>query len=135
MRFTLIIDSENDGLQYPEDLTPVLHKLADKVEDWGSGRSNVQDVNGNTVGEWALSMDGAPAYDHALELRREAGARARDVVVTFDGSELHQLIHEVADLAVNGAGYAEDPAEADALSDERATLENRLRVLVNEAGR
>ena len=56
--FTLHIELGNDAMQTPADVARVLHRLADglaNVEFGGGGR--IPDVNGNTIGRWAVDED------------------------------------------------------------------------------
>ena len=57
MNFTLNISSDNEGMTESTDLavSDILDEVARKVRDgFTSGRIN--DVNGNLVGSWSLSI-------------------------------------------------------------------------------
>jgi hypothetical protein len=55
-QFTLTIDLGNDAMSTPSDIADALRKLAGRIEtiDGYLGDGVVRDVNGNTVGHWAL---------------------------------------------------------------------------------
>lgn len=58
MRFTVEIDSDDEALTtYPtHELSRILREIADRIED-GRTDGPVRDINGATVGTFALTTD------------------------------------------------------------------------------
>lgn len=59
--FKLKLEFGNDLMQRPEDLVAALHKVAVEISQLGTishrGCGNqIRDLNGNSVGEWRLTM-------------------------------------------------------------------------------
>jgi DUF917 family protein len=58
MTFTLTIELGNDAMQDAQDVADALRAAADYIEQSGGfdhiDAGKVRDVNGNTVGEWAV---------------------------------------------------------------------------------
>lgn len=56
MQFTLEISLDNDepANDHPDTLARYLREVADKVQA-GYGNGNVRDINGNTIGQFAIT--------------------------------------------------------------------------------
>lgn len=57
--FTLNIATGNEAMQDPADIADALRRLADRLEaihGW-IGNGTIRDLNGNTVGSFALTVD------------------------------------------------------------------------------
>ena len=52
-KFTLQIELGNEAMQTPEDIADALRKAASKLEA-GYGTGNIMDLNGNSVGSYAI---------------------------------------------------------------------------------
>lgn len=62
--FKLEIRTGNDAMDSSDDVADALHKLADQLADhMGALDGLVRDANGNTVGEWTLTLGEAPFGD------------------------------------------------------------------------
>lgn len=59
MEFVLTLKMGNDGMQDEHDVARALRIEAEKIECFGldHGPGRIRDINGNTVGEWAV-VDG-----------------------------------------------------------------------------
>lgn len=52
---TLKIKFGNDAMQTADDAASALHKVATRIT-MGDTEGKVQDVNGNTVGDWSMEL-------------------------------------------------------------------------------
>lgn len=52
-KFTLEITLGNEAMQTPEDIADALRKAANLLEA-GNGTGNIYDLNGNSVGSYAI---------------------------------------------------------------------------------
>lgn len=54
--FRLDVELGNDAMRSPEHVADVLRDVADRLSSPNTRRGNVRDVNGNTVGRYALEL-------------------------------------------------------------------------------
>lgn len=109
--FELKFETLNAGIQTSEEVRRILKHIGQKV-DSGRTSGKVQDVNGNTIGEWAWrlppevradKLERATAEKLALELCHDS---------TFYGSSSFPLIKHNALLMFNGKYSREEATHA-----------------------